>query len=145
MKKWLGVCLLVASLMVAGAASARPLAVNVASHTSRLSSAVEPFEAALSRSAPAKIVKGRTLVGASDCIVIESVGQGAAGLARQLAHTVNWAGNLASLVERGADRILELGPGAALANMVRSVYPALPIRALDDFRTPAGARRWLTA
>jgi [acyl-carrier-protein] S-malonyltransferase len=134
-----------AQALIAGAASARPLAVNIASHTPRLSSAVEPFEAALSRSAPAEIVKGRTLVGASDGAVIESIAQGAAGLARQLAHTVDWAGTMEALVERGADRILELGPGAALAGMMRGAYPALAVRALDDFQTLAGARGWLTA
>jgi len=133
-----------AQALVVGAASARPLAVNVASHTPRLSSAVEPFEAVLSRSVPARIIKGRTLLGASDGAVVYSLARGAPGLARQLAHTVDWAGTLAALVERGADRIFELGPGGALSDMMRGAYPTLPVRALDDFQTLAGARAWLT-
>ncbi|WP_158914183.1 acyltransferase domain-containing protein [Caulobacter sp. S45] len=133
-----------AQALVVGAASARPLAVNVASHTPRLSSAVEPFEAVLSRSVPARIIKGRTLLGASDGAVVYSLARGAPGLARQLAHTVDWAGTLAALVERGADRIFELGPGGALRDMMRGAYPTLPVRALDDFQTLAGARAWLT-
>ena len=134
-----------AKALIVGAASARPLAVNVASHTPRLSSAVEPFQAAISSSGPAEVAKGRTLVGASDGMVIQSIAQGSAGLARQLAHTVDWAGALEALVERGADRMLELGPGAALSDMMRRAYPALPTRSLDDFQTLAGARAWLSA
>jgi [acyl-carrier-protein] S-malonyltransferase len=99
----------------------------------------------LSRSAPAKIAKGRTLVGASDGAVIESIARGTAGLARQLAHTVDWAGTMEAVVERGADGILELGPGTALADMMRAAHPALAVRALADFQTLAGARGWLTA
>jgi [acyl-carrier-protein] S-malonyltransferase len=90
-------------------------------------------------------VRGRTLLGAGQGSVIESIAQGSSDLARQLAHTVDWARAMAVLVERGADRILELGPGAALSDMMRGAYPALPARALDDFQTLAGARAWLTA
>jgi [acyl-carrier-protein] S-malonyltransferase len=134
-----------AQALIAGAASARPLAVNVAAHTPRLSAAVEPFASALLSSRPADGVSGRTLVGASDGGVIASIAQGAAGLAKQLANTVDWAGALEALVERGADRLLELGPGAALSDMMRRAYPALPVRSLDDFQTLAGARAWLSA
>jgi [acyl-carrier-protein] S-malonyltransferase len=134
-----------AAALSAGAASAQPLAVNVAAHTPRLSAAVEPFEAALLSSRPGDGASGRTLVGASDGGVIASIAQGAAGLARQLAHTVDWAGALEALVERGADRLLELGPGGALRDMMRRAYPALQARSLDDFQTLAGARAWLSA
>jgi len=133
-----------AAALIAGAAAARPLGVNIASHTPRLASAVEPFEAALSCSAPAKLREGRTLLGAADGEIIQRIGRGAPGLAQQLAHTVDWSATLAALVERGANRILELGPGAALVDMMRGAYPAIAARALDDFRTLAGARNWLT-
>jgi len=131
--------------LIVGAAAARPLAVNIASHTPRLSSAVKPFEAVLSDSAPATPIRGRTLLGAAEGAVVERMAQGGPGLARQLAHTVDWSATLAALVERGADRILELGPGGALADMMRGAYPSLAARALDDFQTLAGAIRWLAA
>ena len=50
---------------------------------------------------------------------------------------------LEALVERGVDRILELGPGTALADMVRGAYPAMQVRAVDDFRSIAGIKAWI--
>jgi [acyl-carrier-protein] S-malonyltransferase len=47
------------------------------------------------------------------------------------------------MVEAGVDTVLELGPGAALATMVRTSYPALRVRAFDDFRSLDGVRDWL--
>jgi [acyl-carrier-protein] S-malonyltransferase len=129
--------------MSAGATAARPLAVNIASHTPRLRTAVERFETLLLKSVPAKVLPGRTLVGARDGAVIQSIAQGSAGLAQQLACTIDWSEVMAVLVERGADRILELGPGNALADMMHEAYPRLSARALDDFRTLTGARAWL--
>jgi [acyl-carrier-protein] S-malonyltransferase len=132
-----------AQALVAGAPRAGPLSVNVASHTPRLAEAVNPFETALLTSAAAWRAPGRTLIGAGDGATIESVEQGARGLARQLAQMVDWAGAMAALVERGGDQVLELGPGSALSDMMHGTYPELSIRALDDFRTLAGACQWL--
>jgi [acyl-carrier-protein] S-malonyltransferase len=39
--------------------------------------------------------------------------------------------------------MLELGPGTALADMVRATYPMVDVRAVDDFRTCAGIASWI--
>ncbi|WP_277982387.1 acyltransferase domain-containing protein [Sphingomonas faeni] len=125
-----------------GATSARSIAVHVASHTPRLSNAVAPFLAALDSSEPVKPARGRTLIGAADASIV-SGGRGIAGLAGQIDTMVDWAATLEAVLERGVDRILELGPGTALADMVRAVDPALEVRAIDDFRSVSGIRDWL--
>lgn len=125
-----------------GAPSARPIPVRVASHTPRLASAVAPFEEALRREQAGTATSGRLLIGAADAAVIASADSGLPGLARQLATTVDWNAVLGALAERGARRILELGPGTALAEMAIPALPDIEIRAVDDFRTVAGARQW---
>ncbi len=126
-----------------GALTARPLAVHVASHTPRLSAAVPVFRDALEASAPQRPVSGRTLIGAGDASIVTGA-RGLPGLAAQLDTTVDWAATLDALVERGVDRILELGPGTALADMARSAFPMLDFRAVDDFRSVVGIRTWIS-
>jgi [acyl-carrier-protein] S-malonyltransferase len=135
-----------AAALEAGAVRAQPIAVHVASHTPRLAAAVAPFARdleALGQLDTRRPFPGTTLLGAADASLVASAASGASGLAAQLATPVDWAATLEALVERGADRLLELGPGDALATMTRGAYPALDVRALDDFRSLAGARSWL--
>lgn len=129
-----------------GAVAARPIAVRVASHTPRLAAAVAPFERSLAAEAACP-PKGRfLLVGAASAAVIPAAtAETVSGLAHQLASTIDWSSVLTSLVERGARRMLELGPGDALAGMVRATWPEVDARALDDFRTIDGARQWFEA
>ena len=126
-----------------GATAARPIAVHIASHTPRLSAAVAPFRAALAASAPTRPARGHTLIGAADASIITGAG-GIAGLARQIDTTIDWAATLEAIVERGGSRFLELGPGSALADMVRATYPTLDARAVDDFRSIAGIESWIS-
>ncbi len=129
-----------------GAIKAQPIAVHVASHTPRLAAAVAPFARDLVELVPiggGRPSPGKTLLGAADASLVASASSGAHGLAAQLATTVDWAATLDALVERGAYRFLELGPGDALATMTRGAYPDLDVRALDEFRSLAGARAWL--
>jgi [acyl-carrier-protein] S-malonyltransferase len=125
-----------------GALAARPIDVRVASHTPRLGGAVAPFLGELEASRFERPMDGRTLVSAADRSIVTGR-SGLAGLAAQVATTVDWEATLEALVERGADRMLELGPGAALAEMARKAFPALDIRALDDFHSLAGASNWI--
>ncbi len=125
-----------------GAMAARPIAVHVASHTSRLANAVAPFRAALEGSDPGRPSRNHTLIGAADASIVSGA-RHMAGLARQVDTTVDWAATLEAVLERGVDRILELGPGTALADMVRTVNPALDVRAVDDFRSVSGIRTWM--
>ncbi len=128
-----------------GAASARPIDVHVASHTPRLAAAVAPFEQALRDSVSMRPAPGRSLLSASSGSLVGAPAAGLSGLAMQLATTIDWAETLDALVERGVDRVLEIGPGDTLAAMVRSTYPALAARALDDFRSIEGASAWIAA
>jgi len=123
-----------------GAVTARPIAVRVASHTRRLSAAVAPFRTALLTEEPARPIRGRTLIGATDATIVRGAA-GIAGLAAQIDTTIDWAATLEALVERGVERLLELGPGTALADMVGAAYPTLDVRAVDDFRSLAGITR----
>ncbi len=125
-----------------GAIAARPIAVHIASHTPRLSAAVAPFRTALEASEPSQPARGRTLIGAADASTVHDAG-GIAGLANQIDTTIDWAATLEAIVERGGSRCLELGPGSALADMVRATYPMLDARAVDDFRSIAGIKAWI--
>jgi len=129
-----------------GALAARPIAVRVASHTPRLAAAVAPFERSLAAEPARPAEEQFLLVGAATATVIPAAtAETVSGLAHQLASTVDWSSVLTSLVERGAARMLELGPGDALAHMVRANWPDMDVRALDDFKTVDGARHWFEA
>ena len=127
----------------AGASHSSLLPVQVASHTARLSGAVEPFEHALRAIAPQRTTSRRKLLGVANAEVILSPADALKGLASQLASTIDWNAALIALVEQGADSMLELGPGRALADMVHAAYPSVRVRALDEFRSIDGARDWL--
>jgi [acyl-carrier-protein] S-malonyltransferase len=124
-----------------GASRAALIAVHVASHTPRLAGAVAPFAQALA-AMPAKRPALR-LITATDQGLVTDPARARAGLAAQLATTIDWAALLDAMAERGVRRILELGPGSALADMARPVLPDADVRAADDFRSVSGARDWL--
>jgi [acyl-carrier-protein] S-malonyltransferase len=127
----------------AGAKHSGLLAVHVASHTARLDAAVGSFEQALRAIEPRKITGSRKLLGAARAERIFRPVEAIPGLAAQLARPIDWNAVLIALVEQGVDRMLELGPGSALADMVRGTYPSVSIRALDDFCSIEGAKAWL--
>lgn len=131
-----------AAALAEGAVAARPIAVRVASHTPRLTSAVAPFLAALEAVPPARPSQGRTLIATADASIVAGRA-GLPDLASQIATTIDWASTLEALVERGVDRMFELGPGTALADMARSAFPGIAVRALDEFSTLDGASAWL--
>ncbi|UZK66305.1 ACP S-malonyltransferase [Sphingomonas sp. M1-B02] len=135
-----------ADAVESGAVAARPIAVGVASHTPRLAAAVAPFEQALWDEPVCAGDGAKLLIGAACATTIRAADRAAiSGLAHQLASTVDWNALLTALAERGARRVLELGPGDALANMVHANWPGIDVRALDDFTTVAGARQWFDA
>lgn len=125
-----------------GAIAARMIAVHVASHTPRLSDAVGVFRAELETSEPARPVRGRTLISASDASIVRG-SRDLRGLAAQIDTMIDWSATLEAVMERGADRVLELGPGTALADMARTAYPRLAVRSFDDFRSLQGVVTWI--
>jgi [acyl-carrier-protein] S-malonyltransferase len=124
-----------------GALRAGRIAVDVASHTSRLRPAATRFEAILETLAmePPRL----RLMSASDQTITSSPHASYAALARQIAQTIDWDATLMALAERGVDRMLELGPDHALADMARSMDAKWDARSVDEFRTLEGARDWL--
>lgn len=129
-----------------GAVAARPLAIRVASHTPRLAAAVLPFEQSMAAAQTGTPDERFLLFGAATARIIRAGDRASvSGLAQQLASTVDWDAVLTALVERGVQRVLELGPGDALAHMVRGAWPDVDARALDDFNAVDGARQWFEA
>lgn len=64
-------------------------------------------------------------------------------LSRQLAQTIRWHACMDAAVERGVSIVLELGPGAALSQMMRARHPQLACRSVSQFRSVAGVSNWV--
>ena len=127
-----------------GAQRAGVLKVAVASHTPRMAAAAPPFREALAaETAASRLSPGIRLFSGIDGAPVLAIGAGLDKLAAQVAQTLDWAACLEACVEAGVDRMLELGPGNALAAMASATYPAIRARALDDFRTLDGVKAWL--
>ncbi|MEA1833978.1 acyl transferase [Methylobacterium durans] len=132
--------------LAAGAQRAVVLPVHTPSHTPILAGATAAFQGIL-RSAPAtRPPRGapRLLSGLDGAPVFEG-DAGLEKLGRQISHTIDWATCLEAAREYGATRVLELGPGHALATMARAALPGARIHALEDFRSAAGVAAWLRA
>ena len=118
------------------------LKVGVASHTPLLDSAVGPFRLALEQStlrAP-----DIPVIAGIDASWVTSRAKAIATLSSQLAKTIEWARCLETLYERGARVFLELGPGTALARMVREQFPSDAVaRSVSEFRSLDGVTAWL--
>ncbi len=118
------------------------LKVGIPSHTPLLAAAVEPFRAALEQSA----LRAPTIPVAAgiDASWVTSRSRAIATLAAQIAAPIAWARCLDALFERGCRVFLELGPGSALAAMVRELLPAeAKARSVSEFRTLDGVASWL--
>jgi hypothetical protein len=87
-------------------------------------------------------VKGRNLSQASARMPAD-IETGIDKLARQISTTIDWAACLESCRSAGAERALELGPGAALSHMASVLFPDGRACAVEDFHTLAGLRTWL--
>lgn len=117
------------------------LSVHVASHTCRLADAVEPIAQAF-QAAPTQRPRIRVLATGNHTLILDPAA-GVPGLAQQVANPIDWETTLSILAERGASRVLELGPGSGLADLARIAMPDIAVRSADDFHTLAGLRAWL--
>ena len=123
-----------------GAAGARlqPLPVTVAAHTPYLAGSVAPFAQALRETAFAP--PGCPLLAGVDAApVSDAVGT----LSRQLAETIRWSDCMDAAAEAGITVALELGPGAALSNMLQARHPQIACRSVAQFRSLDGIVGWL--
>ncbi len=128
----------------AGAERATRLDVQVASHTPRLSGATERLRPLVSAAPASRPPAGgpRLLSGLDGAPVFAAAG-GLDKLARQVSETIDWAACLAACDEFGATTYLELGPGHALTRMAQAAFPGRRVRALEEFKTAEGVRRWV--
>lgn len=124
-----------------GATHVRRLPVNIASHTRFIAAAAEPFARALTdahwnppRATVLSGLDGRAITCAADSVRL---------LSRQIHDTLHWHECLHAVFEYGVDAVLEIGPGRALTKMVGESFPAVPVRAWEEFRSPSGVAKWL--
>ena len=64
-------------------------------------------------------------------------------LAAQVSRPIAWDACMDTLAERRLRCVLELGPGTTLAKLWNARHPAIPARAIDEFRSPAAAAAWV--
>lgn len=117
------------------------LPVGIASHTPLMAPAVMPWSAALDAvdfGDPAIPV----LAGIS-AQEVRSKDAAKDSLVQQLVSTIHWSACMDACAERGITVALELGPGSALSRMLRERQPQIECRSLSDFRSLAGALKWL--
>ena len=127
-----------------GATSVTILRVAVASHTSLLTEASRRLDAVLACLDLPKFPSPEVrLLSGVDGEVVFDVREGSHKLAAQISQTLRWSTCLDGCHAAGAETVLELGPGHALAGMARQMFPDAPVRSVDDFRTPAVLVRWL--
>lgn len=137
---------LCAEAVAAGAARAVLLPVGIPSHTVLLRAATDRFRASLARvrflhPAPG----GPRLVSGLDGAVVFDAAAGADKLARQISQTIDWEACLDACREASADRVVEFGPGDALARMARGAMPDALVRSVDDFRSAKGLAAWVSS
>ena len=129
----------------AGAEHTTMLPVAVASHTPLLAKASAVFRQKLNAAPlPTKMPAGVRLLSGIDGAAVYDVQSGADKLARQIQQTVDWASCMESCRAAGIVRIIELGPGAALARLLREAMPASDVHSLCEFRSLAGFVRWVS-
>jgi len=130
--------------LAAGARRAVILPVHTPSHTPVLAQASRLFEEALGREDLRRPPPGAPrLISGLDGAPVFDARMGLSKLARQISSTIDWAACLEACREYGADTVLELGPGHALATMARDAIPGARVHAFEEFRSASGAAAWV--
>jgi [acyl-carrier-protein] S-malonyltransferase len=128
----------------AGAERTTVLPVAVPSHTPLLAEASRSFRQALDRARlPAQVPLGVRLLSGIDGDTVFDVRTGADKLARQIQQTVDWAACMQSCRAAGVARVVELGPGHALAHMMHEFMPESDVHSLSEFHSLSGCEYWL--
>ncbi|HWW21749.1 MAG TPA: acyltransferase domain-containing protein, partial [Steroidobacteraceae bacterium] len=137
---------LVREALASGARRSTALPITVAAHTSLLAAASTELRARLCEVPLAGgLLAGVRLLSGIDGDTVLDRAAGLDRLAQQLSHTLDWHACLTACREAGVTRVLELGPGKALANMAREALPQARCRALEEFRSLDGVHTWLRA
>ena len=125
-------------------ASARMVPVAVTSHTPLLRRASEQFRTALGRmKRPGALPSGVRLLSGIDGDAVFDLGTGMDKLARQVGQTVDWAACMDACKSAGVTKVIELGPGNALARMMHAAMPDTGVHSLSEFHALDGVKRWL--
>jgi [acyl-carrier-protein] S-malonyltransferase len=130
-----------AQALAAMGALCKPLDVRVASHSRWMASAAQGFAAHLQdmlfTRPQAAVVLNASGASTRDPQTLRRA------LATQIDHTVQWAACMDALAEQGVACVMEIGAGTTLSKMWNQRYPAIPARAIEEFKDAAGAARWL--
>lgn len=133
---------LVKEAAAAGAEHTTLLPVAVASHTPLLAAASTAFLRDVRATPMPALPAGIRLLCGIDGEAVFDVAAGAAKLASQIQQTVNWAGCMDSCHASGVSKVIELGPGAALAHMARESIPGVDAHSVSEFHSLSGFLNW---
>jgi [acyl-carrier-protein] S-malonyltransferase len=128
----------------AGAEHTTILPVAVASHTPLLAGASDRFRQALTKAhLPAQVPADIRLLSGIDGAAVFDVRAGADKLARQIQQTVDWAACTQSCRAAGVTKVVELGPGNALARLMHEFMPDEDVHSLSEFHSLPGFVHWV--
>lgn len=130
-----------------GASRVVRLPVSIASHTPLLRDASERFGELLQQRVAGMHLPsaGVRLISGVDGAPVLRLRDGLQKLALQVRQTVDWAACMESCRAARPQRVLELGPGDALARMAGEAMPDIAVRSVTAFRSLDGIRHWLDA
>jgi [acyl-carrier-protein] S-malonyltransferase len=129
---------------LAGAERTTMLPVVVPSHTPLLAEAGEEFRQVLAKAQlPASVPSDVRLLSGIDGDTVFDVHMGAEKLARQIEQTVDWTACMESCRAAGVAKVVELGPGDALARMMHEVIPLGDVHSLPQFHSLSGLQHWI--
>lgn len=114
----------------AGAKRALPLPVTVAAHSSLMRPAGDALAAELADVAIR--TPDVTVVGASNAVAYVDAEDIRRRLSSQVYSPVQWVDTTRALLDLGAQRIIECGPGKVLAGLTRRIDRAVPVTTLDS-------------
>jgi [acyl-carrier-protein] S-malonyltransferase len=128
----------------AGAERTTMLPVAVPSHTPLLAEASEEFRQALFNAhLPEEVPPDVRLLSGIDGDTVFDVHAGVEKLARQIRQTVDWASCMESCRAAGVTKAVELGPGNALAHLMREFMQDGDVHSLSEFHSLSGLEHWL--
>jgi [acyl-carrier-protein] S-malonyltransferase len=128
----------------AGAERTTVLPVAVPSHTPLMAEASHSFRQALDKvHLPAEVPPGVRLLSGIDGDTVFDVSAGADKLASQIQQTVDWAACMQSCRAAGVAKVIELGPGHALAHMMHEFILDADVHSLSEFHSLPGCEHWV--
>ena len=127
-----------------GARSTTMLPVAVPSHTPLLSQASDRFRHVLhDTKAFGEMPSSVRLLSGIDGDAVFDLTAGVDKLARQIQQTVDWAACMEACQAAAVTKVVELGPGSALARMMQATMPDSDAHSISEFHSLDGLKHWL--